>query len=176
MELCVATINNYCTGKYNGPMPPSEQLSLHQMNSGLAYIHSKGYVHRDIKPDNVLIFVHSETKQVSLKISDFGMSKPVSSSGTFSLTSGVKGTQHFYSPELLQLADEERSVGSVAGKRANVSSDVFALGCLFYVFLTRGKHPFSNGRPSYFIAVNILEGKHNMNGITNMSITSVSYL
>ncbi len=163
LELCLATIGDYCKGKYAGPMPP-EANSLHQMASGLAYIHSIGLVHRDIKEDNVLIYKSAEDR-IWLKISDFGLCKLTSASGSYSMRSGVKGNQKFFSPELLQLADQQaRSFDSVVHQRSNVSSDVFALGCLFHSYLTKGKHPFSDSRGSFFIPINILEGKFHLDG------------
>lgn len=163
LELCLATIGDYCKGKYAGLMPP-EANSLHQMASGLAYIHSMGLVHRDIKEDNVLIYKSAENR-IWLKISDFGLCKLTSASGSYSMRSGVKGNQKFFSPELLQLADQQaRSFDSVVHQRSNVSSDVFALGCLFHSYLTKGKHPFSDSRGSFFIPINILEGTFHLDG------------
>ena len=163
LELCEATIGDYCKGKYAGPMPPSEAHSLHQMTSGLAYIHIKGLVHRDIKEENVLIY-KSATGETWLKISDFGLSKPTSASGSYSLRSGVKGTRNFFSPELLRLADQQANFGNIAHERSNKSSDVFALGCLFYSYMTKGKHPFADPRGTFFIPVNILDGKSDLAG------------
>ena len=143
---------------------PSQADSLYQMANGLAYIHSRGLVHRDIKEDNVLIYKSPED-HTWLKISDFGLCKPTSASGSYSMRSGVKGNQKFFSPELLELADQQaKSSTSIAHQRSNVSSDVFALGCLFHSFLTKGKHPFSDSRGSFFIPGNVLEGKSNLDG------------
>ncbi|XP_046634043.1 serine/threonine-protein kinase/endoribonuclease IRE1-like [Daphnia pulicaria] len=172
LELCLATIGDYCKGKYAGPMPP-EANSLHQMASGLAYIHSIGLVHRDIKEDNVLIYKSAEDC-IWLKISDFGLCKLTSASGSYSMRSGVKGNQKFFSPELLQLADQQaRSFDSVVHQRSNVSSDVFALGCLFHSYLTKGKHPFSDSRGSFFIPINILEGKFHLDDQINTTFRLV---
>uniref|UniRef100_A0A0P6E830 Putative Calcium/calmodulin-dependent protein kinase kinase n=1 Tax=Daphnia magna TaxID=35525 RepID=A0A0P6E830_9CRUS len=96
LELCVGTIANYVNGTYEGKMP-SEIEGMIQMASGLQYIHSKHFVHRDIKPANVLI-----SSTFVLKISDFGLSRTVTTtSGSFAMTSGPKGTRVYYSPEFL---------------------------------------------------------------------------
>lgn len=74
LEICIGTVRNYIDGdeKFTGKMP-SEIEALWQMTkpARLAYIHCKDIVHRDIKPDNVLI-----SSSFVLKISDFGVSKP----------------------------------------------------------------------------------------------------
>ena len=129
------------------------------MASGLAYIHTQGLAHRDIKEENVLIFKSIEG--IILKVSDFGLSKPISASGNYSLRSGVKGTYNYLSPELLRLAEQEQNPNSF-NLRMNVSSDVFALGCLFHSFLTKGKHPFAHSRGTYCIPINIAKGKFNI--------------
>lgn len=164
LELCEATIRDYNKGKYAGPMPPSETDCLHQMATGLSYIHLKGLVHRDIKEDNVLIYKSPTGDKTWLKISDFGFSKPTTASGSYSLTSGVKGTQNYFSPELLKLAEQQANFGINAQQKSNVSSDVFALGCVFYSYLTKGKHPFADARGSFFVPANVMEGKCNLEG------------
>jgi serine/threonine protein kinase len=122
------------------------------MAEGVRYIHSKNLVHRDIKPDNVLIYVKDE---VLLKISDFGCSKQ-SRDGVFSVSSQISGNQNYLAPEILRIIDSE--VRPSDNKMTN-ASDVFALGCTFYKFLTRGHHPFGQGLS---IPPNILAGKSNL--------------
>lgn len=157
--MCEATVGDYCKGKYDGPLPSPEALSLHQMASGLAFIHGERLVHRDIKEENVLIYKSPTTGVTCLKISDFGLCKPISASGSFSMRSGVKGTRNFFSPELLELADQQANdASSLNLKRINISSDIFALGCVFYSFLTKGKHPFAHPKGTFFIPINVLSG------------------
>ena len=131
---------------------PQELDSLIQMAEGVKYIHSKDLVHRDIKPDNVLIYAKDE---VLLKISDFGCSKR-SHEGEFSLSSQISGNQNYLAPEILAIINSDERQTDI--KMTN-ASDVFALGCTFYKFLTKGQHPFGQG---FSIALNILEGKSNL--------------
>lgn len=133
---------------------PKEAEGLRQMASGLGYIHSKNFVHRNIKPENVLI-----TSNATLRIADFGLCKPVSFSGSFSLTSGPRGTRIYYAPEYLRW--EEKSKEEKEKIRANVSIDVFSLGCLFFSFIKQGDHPFAKpGSPiTYAVAANIVNNK-----------------
>ena len=152
LELCAASLSDYISGSYNGPMP-QERDSLIQMAEGVKYIHSKDLVHRDIKPDNVLIYAKDEV--LLLKISDFGCSKQ-SRDGVFSMSSQISGTQIYLAPEILAIINSDERQTDI--KMTN-ASDVFALGCTFYKFLTKGQHPFGQG---FSIALNILEGKSNL--------------
>ncbi len=141
---------------------PSELDALIQMAEGLAYIHSKNFVHRDIKPENVLVSI-STTSRI-LKISDFGLCRPVTeTSGSFSGSSGPQGTRTYYSPEFLQL-DQIESQEERESIRCNVSIDVFSLGCLFFSYITKGNHLFAGPEIrnwEFFIRIppNIIEGK-----------------
>ena len=71
--------------------------------------------------------------------------------------SGVWGTQNFMAPEILKLSDKETE----GRERVQVTSDIFSMGCLFYGFLTKGKHPFGSG---FAIPVNILSSQFNLSG------------
>ncbi|XP_057372285.1 serine/threonine-protein kinase/endoribonuclease ire-1-like [Daphnia carinata] len=167
LELCEGTIGDYIRRNYTGPMPPPEADSLYQMAAGLAYIHSKGLVHRDIKDDNILIYKSPTEGETWLKISDFGFSKPTTASGSYSMKSGVKGTRLYLSPELLMLELEQENDGIKPHQKSNRSSDIFALGCVFFSYLNKGKHPFEDFRGFFHIPVNVMEGKYNVKGITD---------
>ncbi|XP_045036468.1 serine/threonine-protein kinase/endoribonuclease ire-1-like [Daphnia magna] len=158
LELCGGTLFDYVEGDYKDKMP-SEIDGMIQMTRGLHYIHSNRFVHRDIKPSNVLISL-----TFILKISDFGFSRGVTGSGSFSMSSGPKGTRVYYSPEFLSM--EEKTIEEIEQIRADVSIDVFSLGCLFFNYLTMGGHPFANGgRPNeIFTPANIKNGEKILNG------------
>ncbi len=149
LEICIGTVRNYIDGdeRFTGKMP-SEIEALWQMANGLAYIHSKDIVHRDIKPDNVLI-----SSSFALKISDFGVSKPTQPTGSFSTTSGAKGTRIYYAPEYLRLEDKTLSAEEKKAIRADKSIDIFSLGCLFFSYITRKSpynHLFATPKKQYY--------------------------
>jgi serine/threonine protein kinase len=158
LELCAATLAQCLTKDYKGPELPPDGLVLYQIANGLHYIHSRNLVHRDVKPDNILI---SMTTPVQMKLSDFGFVKKTSHRGTFTQQSGLKGTEKWMAPEILELVIkmEESSRDSTSEElpHGTIQSDTFAVGCVFFYFLTRGKHPF--GRNSSRILVNIVDNK-----------------
>ncbi len=132
-------------------MLPDTEVLL-QLAKGLEYIHQMGLVHRDIKPQNVLIRLNSTTQKMVMKWADFGLSKQINERGTFTM-SGVRGTLDYFAPEILKLLDEESSTGNEDKKRGTVKSDVFAEGLVFGYFISGGVHPF--GKTSSQISVNV---------------------
>jgi tetratricopeptide (TPR) repeat protein len=96
-----------------------------QLCDGLAFAHSQGVVHRDLKPGNVHI---QPTGHV--KVLDFGLARLGASEMTRAGT--VMGTPHYMSPE------------QVRGERADPRSDVFSLGALFYEVVS-GHRAFEGG-------------------------------
>ncbi|XP_057372419.1 serine/threonine-protein kinase/endoribonuclease ire-1-like [Daphnia carinata] len=159
LEHCLGTLLDYIKGKYTDQMP-TEIDGMIQMASGLQYIHDQKFVHRDIKPANVLI-----SKSHVLKVSDFGHCREVTESGSFSMSSGEKGTRKYNSPEYLHL-EEEKNIEERKKIRANVSTDIFSLGCVFFSYITKGGHPFAGGKNSEHTTVaNIYEGKKSMDNV-----------
>lgn len=152
MELCEASmeklfLNEDDPEKYCKQMPPPEDVLL-QLASGLAYIHSKDLVHRDLKPQNVLIWVgddENEEQQVLLKWADFGLSKKVNERGSFSV-SGVQGSENWFAPEILKMWQnyQKSQKNNRPQKRGTIKSDVFAEGCVFGYFLLDGQHPYGS--------------------------------
>jgi serine/threonine-protein kinase len=108
-----------------GPMPPYAVAAvLRPVLGGLAAAHRAGLVHRDVKPENVLISDDGE-----VKIADFGLVRAVAAAGITS-TSVILGTAAYLSPEQVRDGD------------ASPRSDVYSAGILTYELLT-GRTPFT---------------------------------
>jgi hypothetical protein len=106
-----------------GPVEPERAVDLlGQLADGLDAAHAGGLIHRDIKPANVLL----EGDQAFL--SDFGLAR-TTAGGDETQVGGVVGTVDYLAPEL------------VDGGTATPSSDIYALGCVFFQTLT-GSVPF----------------------------------
>ncbi len=113
-------------------MPPAKDV-LYQLAIGLDYIHKRRLIHRDIKPQNVLIWMNSTTKEVLMKWTGLRFSK----GGNIAKKSD--STFDWLAPELLKLLDKgEFDV------LPTVKSDVFALGLVFGYYLLRGEHLFGS--------------------------------
>ena len=97
---------------------------MQQLVSGISHAHHNGIVHRDIKPQNVLMNGDND-----VKITDFGIAMALNSTA-HTKTNSVIGTVHYLSPE--------QARGGMATKR----SDIYSLGIVFYELLT-GELPFS---------------------------------
>ncbi|MFO0759326.1 MAG: serine/threonine-protein kinase [Byssovorax sp.] len=102
-----------------------------QICSSLAEAHAKGIVHRDIKPDNVMIVAGADGSDVA-KVLDFGLAKLREAEGLGEVTSHgtVLGTPHYMAPE------------QIRGESVDARADVYALGALMYRALT-GVHIFA---------------------------------
>ncbi|XP_045030946.1 uncharacterized protein LOC116921395 isoform X2 [Daphnia magna] len=135
LELCSGTLTDYCEKKYSGPKLPPDELVLYQIANGLHYIHSRDLVHRDIKPENILI---SMKTPVQMKISDLSFVKKTRQ-GIFS-QSESRGTLRWMAPEILKVNNNKPA----ELPDGTIKSDTFSSGCVFFYFLTRGKHPFGN--------------------------------
>jgi serine/threonine-protein kinase len=91
----------------------------------LQHAHEQGLVHRDIKPDNILV-----TSKGVIKVADLGLAKALTDDLQLSRTGTGAGTPHYMAPE------QARDAKHVDGR-----SDIYALGSMLYTFLT-GKTPF----------------------------------
>ena len=114
---------------------------LKQVASGLHFLHSRGVMHRDIKPQNVMF-----DKNGTAKIVDFGVSKVLENPNDSDTVKTTEGTYHFMSPEAC-----DPDVDGFSGK----AQDVWALGVTLYAMLFN-KVPFF-GQNEFQIMQNIRE-------------------
>jgi serine/threonine-protein kinase len=107
-----------------GPAGLAARLSIMvQVAAGMAFVHARGLVHRDLKPGNIHI-----KPDGCAKIMDFGLVRPSESEMT--RTGTVLGSPSYMSPEQMR------------GERVDARSDVFSLGSVFYELLT-GRRAFA---------------------------------
>lgn len=108
LELCTATLQDYVQGRYDITLISPLSI-LHQATSGVSHLHSLDIVHRDIKPQNVLLSTPNVKGEVRVMISDFGLCKKLQIGRiSFSRKSGITGTDGWIAPEMLN--GKERTV------------------------------------------------------------------
>ncbi|XP_035168357.1 serine/threonine-protein kinase/endoribonuclease IRE1-like, partial [Oxyura jamaicensis] len=151
IELCSATLQEYVESPSFNRRSLDPVSVLHQTMSGLAHLHSLNIVHRDLKPCNILISVPNSHGQIRAVISDFGLCKKLQGGRhSFSLRSGIPGTEGWIAPEVLQEAPKENPTCAV---------DIFSAGCVFYYVVSGGQHPFGD---SLRRQANILAGAYQL--------------
>ncbi|KAK2494043.1 hypothetical protein MC885_008058 [Smutsia gigantea] len=147
LELCRASLQEYVEKPELDRCGLEPALALQQLMSGLAHLHSLHIVHRDLKPGNVLIAGPDSQGRGRVVLSDFGLCKKLPAGRcSFSLHSGIPGTEGWMAPELLQLPPPDSPTSAV---------DIFSAGCLFYYVLSGGSHPFGE---NLYRQANILTG------------------
>ena len=137
-----------------GPMLPADAVRVAaHVADGLGEAHEKGIVHRDIKPDNILV-----SKKV-VKILDFGIAKHIGGTADPSLTQGgmVMGTPHYMSPE------------QALGRNVDARTDIFSLGTVLYEMLSGGR-PFGGDTATQVLLQIVMQEPRDI-GIAAFGIT-----
>lgn len=115
----------------DGPLEPHEAARIMgEVLSALNCSHRQGFVHRDVKPANIMV-----DRSGRIKVMDFGIARAIAdSAATMTNTAVVIGTAHYLSPEQAQ------------GDDADARSDLYGAACVLYELLT-GRTPFVGDSP-----------------------------
>ena len=120
-----------------------------QIAKALEHAHSRGIVHRDIKPHNIMVL-----KNGSVKVADFGIARVMSKGNT--LTKEALGSVHYISPE------------QAKGGRVDVRSDIYSLGVVMYEMMS-GRPPY-DGESPVAVAIQHINGGAAMPSTLNPNI------
>ena len=121
MELVEGiTLKNYIERKGRLTIKEATSIAI-QVSAGLEVAHNNHIVHRDIKPQNIII-----SREGKVKVTDFGIAKATTSQTT---TSSAMGSVHYASPE------------QARGGYVDHRSDIYSLGIVMYEMVT-GRVPF----------------------------------
>ena len=131
MELVEGiTLKKYIEKKQRLSVKEAVSIAI-QVSMGIEAAHNNHIIHRDIKPQNIMI-----SKDGKVKVTDFGIAKAVSSN---TITSNVMGSVHYTSPE------------QARGGYSDEKSDIYSLGITLFEMIT-GRVPF-NGETTVAIAI-----------------------
>jgi serine/threonine protein kinase len=116
----------------NKPLSSDDAACLAlEIAEAVAYVHKKGFLHRDLKPQNVLL-----DAQGRLRITDFGVAKTMQADLSLTRTGDLLGTPSYMSPE--QAEGRRQDIGP--------ATDIYGLGAILYFLLT-GRPPFMGSNP-----------------------------
>jgi eukaryotic-like serine/threonine-protein kinase len=125
--------------KDSGPLPWSETLRMaRQIGEALDYAHAEGFLHRDVKPSNIM-----RDEKGNFWLTDFGLTRAMMSTGLTSHTGAVLGTPSYIAPEVWQ------------GESATPATDQYSLACVVYEMLT-GEVLFTGETPPAVMTAHVL--------------------
>ncbi|QLL33361.1 hypothetical protein HG536_0E02720 [Torulaspora globosa] len=198
LELCSATLEEVIEPNKGSNETVEFELNekvdwvdvLKQVASGVAHLHSLKIVHRDIKPQNILVSgpkkpvigQNNMDGNIRVLLSDFGLCKRLEadqSSFHPTNTNKASGTSGWRAPELLDeskkkvidsiISDEQEEAGSFSSfydkstkQRLTRAMDIFSMGCVFYYVLSNGNHPFGS---RYVRDANIIRGNFDLSAL-----------
>ena len=129
MELIDGITLKQYMQKKGAPLNWREALHfITQIMRGLSHAHSRGIIHRDIKPHNIMVL-----RDGSVKVADFGIAR-LTSANQSSLTQEALGSVHYISPE------------QARGSHIDARSDIYSAGVVLYE-MTTGRLPFEGESP-----------------------------
>uniref|UniRef100_A0A0N8E8L0 Putative Ankyrin n=1 Tax=Daphnia magna TaxID=35525 RepID=A0A0N8E8L0_9CRUS len=140
MELCEGSLKDYVEGKLERILKQllDDRILISQVALGIAYIHSKDIIHKDLKLANILLWCQpSNSRLVLAKIADFGFAKELKLGQSEFSDTTHHGTENYMAPELLN------AQGSAYP--ASFASDVYAFGIIIARIVKKGDHPFTSG-------------------------------
>ncbi|XP_037040714.1 serine/threonine-protein kinase/endoribonuclease IRE2-like [Bradysia coprophila] len=130
LEMCTCTLDEWIS-RSDLVKKINPTKILYETALGLSFLHTMTIIHRDIKPQNVLLCIQP-TGAVT-KLSDFGMAKDFSHDSQ-STVSSMSLSDNWMAPELS------------SHHKANRSTDVYSLGCVYYYTLTQGQNLRENSK------------------------------
>ena len=134
--------------EHEGPLAPERAVGLlRDICAGVGVAHRQGLLHRDLKPDNVIVTppLHPGERETA-KVVDFGLAKVRDAANVSPLTQTgtLLGTLYYMSPEQCR------------GEELDASADVYSLGAMLYEMLS-GRPPFTANSPAGLISKHLSE-------------------
>jgi serine/threonine protein kinase len=141
--MALVSGGNLATLLTREPRQPIDEVRrlLAEIADALAYAHLRGVIHRDVKPDNILLDENSGRAMVT----DFGIARAIEASTRLTVTGIAVGTPAYMSPEQ-----------AVGDREVDGRSDIYSLGVLGYQMLT-GRLPFSAGNSMALLLKHVSE-------------------
>ncbi len=110
-------------------LPTTDAIAImEQTLKGIQHAHERGVVHRDLKPQNIMLL-----EDGTVKVTDFGIAR-MASADTKTMSEMALGSVHYISPE------------QASGEETDFKADIYSLGVILYVLMT-GKFPFDGDTP-----------------------------